>query len=145
MFWSEMARNANENVFWTSKMATGGHFEKKVKICVLIWNGEKCKRKLISDIQNEKKMKIAFWSEMARNAKENEFRTSKMTAGSHFEKKKWTLRLDLKWWEMETKCPSCFEWYHFRCTVFYRKFVIHISLKYSRAWDIFYTTVSCFP
>ena len=35
----------------------------------------------------EKKMKVAFSSEMTRNANENEFRTSKMAAGGHFVKK----------------------------------------------------------
>jgi hypothetical protein len=40
---SEMVRNANENGFRTSKMAASGHLEK---------NGEKCKRKLISNIQS---------------------------------------------------------------------------------------------
>jgi hypothetical protein len=27
-----MARNANENEFWTSKMATSGYFEKNMKV-----------------------------------------------------------------------------------------------------------------
>ena len=40
--------------------------------------------------------------ETLRNANENEFRTSKMVAGGHFEKK-WKLRFDLKWREMQTK------------------------------------------
>ena len=43
-------------------MAAGGHFEK----------------------QNEKK--VVYWSEMARNAIERDFRSSKMDAGSHFVK-----------------------------------------------------------
>ncbi len=42
---SEMARNANENEFQTSKMAAGSHFEENIK--------------------------VEFWSEMARNAIEN--------------------------------------------------------------------------
>ena len=58
-FSSEMTRNANENEFWTSKMAAGGHFVKKNESCILI-----------------------------RNANKNKFRTSKMAAGSHFEQKK---------------------------------------------------------
>ena len=45
VFSSEMARNANENEFRTSKMATGGHFQDKNESCVLIRNGEKYKRK----------------------------------------------------------------------------------------------------
>ena len=42
---------------------------------------------------------------MARNAIENDFRSSKMAAGSHFVKKKIkkTLRIDLKWREMRSK------------------------------------------
>ena len=66
---------------------------KKSKSYVLIWNGEKCHRKWFSVFQNgrrqpfsEKKIKIkvAYWSEMARNAIETDFRSSKMAAGSHF-------------------------------------------------------------
>ena len=34
-----------------------------------------------------KKMKVAFWSEMARNANKSEFQTSKMATGGHFEKR----------------------------------------------------------
>ena len=44
-YWSEMARNATESDFRTSKMAAGRHFVKnipKIKIVVLIWNGKKC-------------------------------------------------------------------------------------------------------
>ena len=107
-----------------SKMATGGHFQKKNESCVLIRNGEKCKRKWISDIQNghrrpfsEKKWKlcfnpkwremqmkmnfghlkwspaailkkkVVFWSEMARNTNENEFRTSKMPTDNRLREK----------------------------------------------------------
>ena len=42
---SEMARNAIESDFWTSKMAASGHFVKenhKIKIVVSIRNGKKC-------------------------------------------------------------------------------------------------------
>ena len=60
---SEMARNAIESEFRTSKMADGSHF---VKI--------------------SKNIKVAYWSKMARNAIESEFRTSKMADGSHFVK-----------------------------------------------------------
>ena len=35
-----------------------------------------------------KKIKVAYWSEMARNAIESDFRSSKMATGSHFVKKK---------------------------------------------------------
>ena len=46
--------------------------------------------------------KMAYWSEMARNAIENDFRSCKMSAGSHFveQKSKKKLRIDLKWREM---------------------------------------------
>ena len=97
-------------------------------------------------------MKVAFLSEMARKANENEFRTSKMAAGGHFEQKDLKLHFYLKLREIQTKINfghphvhlSCFEWYHFRLTVLHRKLVIHFSLQYSRARDILYTTVSCF-
>ena len=39
--------------------------------------------------------KVVYLSEMAKNAIESDFRSSKMAAGSHFVKKK--LRIDLKW------------------------------------------------
>ncbi len=50
----------------------------------------------------EKKLKFLVWSEMARNANENEFRTSEMAASGHFEKIS-KLSFDLKWWEMQLK------------------------------------------
>ena len=51
-YWSEMARNAIESDFRSSKMAAGSHFVKKIKSCILIWNGEKCDQKWFSVIQN---------------------------------------------------------------------------------------------
>ncbi len=42
-------------------MAAGGNFEKN-QSWVLIWNGEKCKGKLISDIQNENESCILNWN-----------------------------------------------------------------------------------
>ena len=74
VFLSEMARNAIESDFRSSKMAAGGHFVKKNinKSCVLIWNGEKWDRKWFSVIRtchfvkkNLKKIKIVYYSEMA--------------------------------------------------------------------------------
>ena len=74
---SEMARNAIESEFLTSKMAAGSHFVKnfKKKSCISIWNGQKCDRKWILDIQNgrrqqfcqkfQTKIKVAYRSEMA--------------------------------------------------------------------------------
>ena len=47
------------------------------------------------------KKKVVYWSKMARNAFESDFRSSKMAAGSHFVKKK--LCIDLKWREMWSK------------------------------------------
>ena len=62
VYWFEMARNAIESDFWSSKMAQIGipkwprqpfcEFKKKNQSCVLIWNGEKCDRKRFSVIQN---------------------------------------------------------------------------------------------
>ena len=78
---SEMARNAIQSDFQTSKMAA----EKK-----------KCDRKWILDIQNgrrqpfcqkfQKKIKVAYRSEMARNAIESDIWTSKMADVSHLVK-----------------------------------------------------------
>ena len=80
VFSSELTRNTNEKEFRTSKMSFLSEMSKNAN------------KKLISDIQNgcrqpfwAKKMKIAFWSEMVRNANENEFQTSKMATGGHFE------------------------------------------------------------
>ena len=51
------------------------------------------------------KIKVAYWSEMSRNAIESDFWSSKMAAGSHFVKKSQTkkLSIDLKWREMRSK------------------------------------------
>ena len=69
---------------------------RRKKNSVSIWNGQNCYWKWISDIQNgrsiwfcqkfQKKIKNSYWSKMARNAIEREFRTSKMPDGSHFVK-----------------------------------------------------------
>ena len=75
VYWSEMARNAIESDFRSSKMAAGSHFVKNKKSCVLIWNGEKCDQKWFSVIQNghrqpfcEKKSSIALkWREVRSN------------------------------------------------------------------------------
>ena len=103
------------------------------KSCVFIWNGEKCDQKWFLVIQNGhwqsfcggkkvaywsemarnaifghpkwppaailwKKIKLPYLSEMARNAIERDFRSSKMAASSHFVKKKFILMLN------EEKC-----------------------------------------
>ena len=95
---SEMARNAIESEFRTSKMGTGGHFVKNLK--------KKFRRidrkwpEILSKVnfghpkwptaailsKISKKNKVAYRSEMARNAIESEFLTSKMGAGGHFVK-----------------------------------------------------------
>ena len=65
-----------------SKMAAGGHFVRKFQ------------------------KKVAYRSEMARNAIESEIRTSKMADASHSVKKiqkKKKLRIDVKWIEMRSK------------------------------------------
>jgi hypothetical protein len=50
-------------------------------------------------------MKVSVGSEMARNENENEFRTSKMVTGIHFEKIS-NLSFDLQWREMQEKPVS---------------------------------------
>ena len=75
-----MARNAIKSDFRSSKMAAGGHFEKK--------------------------RKVAIWSEMASNAIKSDFWSSKMAARSHFVKKKscvliWNReKCDRKWFSV---------------------------------------------
>ena len=114
-----MARNAIESDFRSSKLAQIGlpkwppavTFFFKIS-CVFIWHGEKCIRTWFSVIQNGRrqpfcekkiKIKIAYWSEMARNVIESDFRSSKMAAGSILWKKKSKLCIDLKWREMWSK------------------------------------------
>ena len=62
LYGSEMARNAIESEFRTSKMADGSHFVKFKK-------------------------KVAYRSEMARNAIESNFWSSKVATGGHLKKK----------------------------------------------------------
>ena len=98
-YWSEksMTRNAIESDFRSSKMVAGSHFEKKNQ-----------KQKLRIDLKwremhskvifghpkwppaaiLRKKIKVAYWSETARNAIKSDFRSSKMAVGSHFVKTK---------------------------------------------------------
>ena len=108
-----------------------------------------------------KYMKVVFWSEMARNANKNEFRASKLAAGGHIGQKMkvafrsnkmvrnanenefHTKRKVTFWSEMSR--PSIMVWVvSLQAHRFYRKLVRHIYLRYSRARDILYTTVSCF-
>ena len=73
-----------------------------------------------------KQNKVAYLSEMARNAIESEFRTSKMADGSHFVKNfqnKIKLRIYLKWPEMRSKVmPFC------------QKFLKKIKLRSDLKW-----------
>ena len=127
---SEMARNAIQSDFQTSKMAVGTK-----KICIkLKWPKLRLKvnfgnPKLPIDLEwpemrskvnfghpkwprqpfcqkCQNKIKVAYRSEMARNAIENEIRTSKMTRRQPFcqkFQKKLKLRIDVKWIEMRSK------------------------------------------
>ena len=96
---SEMARNAIESESRTSKMTAGSHFVKnfpnKLKLHIdLKWAEMRLKvnfghpKCLTSAILSKisKKNKVAYRSEIARNAIESEIRTSKMADGSHFVK-----------------------------------------------------------
>ena len=74
---SEMARNAIESDFRTSKMTA----KKTNKI---LYRSEMARIAIESEFQTSK---MADRSEMARNAIESEFWTSKMSAGGHFVKK----------------------------------------------------------
>ena len=105
MKWPEMRSKVN---FGHPKWPTAAILSKfsKKKSCVSVLNGQKCHWKWILDIKNEdrrtfckkskvnfghpkwataaimskisKKHKVAYWSEMARNAIKSEFRTSKI-------------------------------------------------------------------
>ena len=84
---SEMARNAIKRDFRTSKMSAGAiridlkwpEMQSKVNFGHPNWPTAASMSKL---------KKVAYRSEMARNAIESEFRTSKMGAGGYFVKKK---------------------------------------------------------
>ena len=88
---SQMARNAIESDFRTSKMAA----EKKN-----LYRSEMAKIAIESEFQTSK---MANRSEMARNAIKDDFQTSKMSAGDHFVKIFKKMRIDLKWSEMRWK------------------------------------------
>ena len=74
VYWSEMARNAIVSDF-RSWIQNGSNRTFKM---AAIWNGEKCDQNWFSVIQNsrrqpfcEQKIKVVYWSEMARNAIES--------------------------------------------------------------------------
>ena len=121
-YWCEMARNAIESDFHSSKIAAAG--EKKLKLRIdlkwremrskvifghpkwpaaILWKNKKLRIDLKWWEMRSKvifghpkwllaailwKTKVAYWSELARNAIKSDFRSSKMVAGSHFVKKK---------------------------------------------------------
>ena len=111
-----MARNAIKSEFRTSKMADSSHFVKKIKKKLKFridrkWPEMRSKVNfghpiwstavILSKISQKK---VAYRSEMAKNAIESEFRTSKMGAGSHFVKKILKkICIDIKWSEMQSK------------------------------------------
>ena len=51
-----------------------------------------------------KKIKVAYWSEMARNAIKSDFRSSKMAAGSHFVKNK-SKQIKVAYWSEMARNP----------------------------------------
>ena len=95
---SEMARNKIESEFRTSKMGAAGHFVKKIKQKFRI---DLKRPEILSKVtfghpkwptaailsKKFKTIKIAYRSELARNAIKGEFRTFKVSAGGHLVKK----------------------------------------------------------
>ena len=101
---SDVARNAIEIDFRTSKMAAGGHFVKHLRKKIP-YRSEMARNVIKAEFLTSKmataghfvkniKNKVPYWSEMARNAIESDFRTSKMAAGVHFVQ---NCGIDLKW------------------------------------------------
>ena len=105
-YWSEMPRNAIKSDFRSSKMAQIGlpnwppaailkkNIKKKLRIDLkwremhskVIFRHPKWTQAAIL-WKKSKKIKVVYWSEMARNAIKSDFRSSQMAAGSHFVKK----------------------------------------------------------
>ena len=121
-YWSEMARNAIESDFRSSKMAAVAIFGKKR---VAHWS-EMVKNAIESDFRSskmatwdhfenvvQKNKKIAYWSEMARNGIKSDFRSSKMAAGGHFVKTSlWKQKFSIyvKWREMRSNWFSVIQY-----------------------------------
>ena len=91
-----MGRNAFKSEFRTSKIGAGGHFEKMFwkKSFVLIWNGQKCHRKLVLESKmaagshfvkkiTKIQIMVLIW-----NGKKWFLDTSKMATGGHLKKRK---------------------------------------------------------
>ena len=97
---SEMIRNAIGSEFRTSKMADGSHFVQNLKQIKVTYAYRSEMARMRSKVnfghptwptsailsKISKKNKVAHRSEMARNAIESDFRTSKMADVSHFVK-----------------------------------------------------------
>ena len=92
-YWTEMARNSIKSDFRSSKMAAGRHFVKKSKLRIDLKWREMRSKVIFGNPKwppaailwtKSKKVKVAYWSQMARNAIESDFRSSKMAASSHF-------------------------------------------------------------
>ena len=70
-------------------MTDGSHFVKNFKKKKVAYRSEMARNAIKSGshfVKNLKTNKVAYRSEMARNAFKSEFRTSKMGAGGHFVK-----------------------------------------------------------
>ena len=85
-FWKKKkASNAIQSDFWSSKMAASSHFVKKKLLIDLKWR--EMWSKVIFGHQKWPpaailwKKKVAYWSEMLRNAIKSDFRSSKMGGG----------------------------------------------------------------
>ena len=119
VYWSEMVRNVIESDFLTKLLPAAILDDRKslsitflTICCVLIWNGEKCDQKWFFGHPkwplaaiNLWRKKVAYWSEMVRNAIKSDFRSSKMAAGSHFVKQNCVLiwngeKCDRKWFSV---------------------------------------------
>ena len=99
---SEMARNAIESEFRTSKMADGSHYVKNVKKLNNSAGSHFVKK-------NHTKIKLWYWSEMVRS----DFWTSKMASGGRFLKNiyKKSCASDLN--NVRTNCWPTTTWYKF--------------------------------
>ena len=75
-----------------------GH-PKCLRKIIILYRSEMARIAVESEFQT---FNMADRSKIARNAIESEFRTSKMADGSHFVKK-FKLRIDLKWPEIQSK------------------------------------------
>ena len=108
-YWYEMVRNAIKSDFRSSKKKI------KKKSCVLIWNGEKCNRKLFSVIQNGHRQPfgdfffkyrscVLIWNgEKCDRKRFSVIQNGRRQPLSEQNQKSKKLRIDLKWREMRSK------------------------------------------